>query len=116
MNMSSESEQRVEAANRAGGSPFVFVGYLLVIFILVSVSSSVQKSPTIDEPMHLFAGYSYLKWHDFRANPEHPPLAKMVASRTPGRAEAAPAGPRAGGQRTGRSKRAPPTTELPGNA
>lgn len=78
--MSSESEQRLGSANRAGGSPFVFVGYLLVIFILVSVSSSVQKSPTIDEPMHLFAGYSYLKWHDFRANPEHPPLAKMWAA------------------------------------
>jgi 4-amino-4-deoxy-L-arabinose transferase-like glycosyltransferase len=80
MNMSGEAEQRVEAANRAGGLIFAFVGYLLVIFILVSVSSFVQKSPTNDEPLHLFAGYSYLKWHDFRTNPEHPPLAKMWAA------------------------------------
>jgi dolichyl-phosphate-mannose-protein mannosyltransferase len=80
MNMSGESEQHVEAAKRAAGLPFVFVGYLLVIFILISVSSFVQKSPTSDEPLHLFAGYSYLKWHDFRTNPEHPPLAKMWAA------------------------------------
>jgi len=31
-------------------------------FALISVSSLVQKSPTYDEPLHLFAGYSYLKW------------------------------------------------------
>ncbi len=37
-------------------------------------------SPTVDEPVHLFAGYSYLTWDDFRANPEHPPLAKVWAA------------------------------------
>jgi hypothetical protein len=30
--------------------------------------------------VHLFAGYSYLKWGDFRVNPEHPPLAKILAA------------------------------------
>jgi len=34
----------------------------------------------MDEPIHLFAGYSYLKWGDFRTNPEHPPFAKMWAA------------------------------------
>jgi hypothetical protein len=40
----------------------------------------VQKSPSTDEPIHLFAGYSYLKWGDFRSNPENPPLAKLWAA------------------------------------
>jgi tetratricopeptide (TPR) repeat protein len=30
--------------------------------------------------VHLLSGYSYLKWGDFRANPEHPPLAKVLAA------------------------------------
>jgi 4-amino-4-deoxy-L-arabinose transferase-like glycosyltransferase len=54
--------------------------YLLLIFALLEVATVVQKSPTVDEPIHLFAGYSYLKWSDFRANPEHPPLAKVWAA------------------------------------
>jgi hypothetical protein len=49
-------------------------------FIALSLSSIVQKSPTYDESVHLFAGYAYLKWGDFRINPEHPPLAKMLAA------------------------------------
>ncbi|HTM10270.1 MAG TPA: hypothetical protein VL754_17935 [Verrucomicrobiae bacterium] len=60
--------------------PLTAIAYFIVIFALVSVSIFVQKSPTVDEPMHLFAGYSYLKYGDFRANSEHPPLAKMWAA------------------------------------
>ena len=51
-----------------------------IIFVLITVTSFLQKSPTVDEPIHLFAGYSYLKWGDYRANPEHPPLAKLWAA------------------------------------
>src|SRR6185369_13061750 len=32
------------------------------------------------EPNHLAAGYSYWKTRDFRLNPEHPPLAKLIAA------------------------------------
>jgi hypothetical protein len=34
-----------------------------------------EKSPTIDESFHLMAGYSHLRWGDFRINLEPPPLA-----------------------------------------
>src|SRR6185295_8808577 len=44
------------------------------------IGSVQQKSPTYDETVHLFAGYSYLKWGDYRINPEHPPLVKMLAA------------------------------------
>ena len=59
---------------------FVVVSYFAVVFSLICISSFLQKSPTVDEPIHLFSGYSYLKWGDFRANPEHPPFAKMWAA------------------------------------
>jgi hypothetical protein len=51
-----------------------------LVFAHLSITSTTQKSPTYDEAVHLFAGYSYLKWGDFRVNPEHPPLAKMLAA------------------------------------
>ena len=34
---------------------------------------------TIDEPYHIAAGASYVRWGDYRLNPEHPPLVKLVA-------------------------------------
>lgn len=59
---------------------FLLVGAPILAFVLIAVGSVRQKSPTYDELIHLFAGYSYLKWGDFRANPEHPPLAKALAA------------------------------------
>jgi len=50
------------------------------LFGILTITSFLQKSPTVDEPLHLFAGYSYLKWGDFWVNPEHPPLAKILAA------------------------------------
>jgi hypothetical protein len=34
---------------------------------------------TIDEAYHIAAGASYLRFHDFRINPEHPPFVKLIA-------------------------------------
>ena len=56
------------------------IGIFVLVFAFLAISGFLQKSPTNDEPTHLFAGYSYLKWGDFRANPEHPPLAKLWAA------------------------------------
>ena len=58
----------------------VAVVFLLIIFFFLSLTAALQKSPTFDESLHLFAGYSYLQWRDFRVNPEHPPLAKTLAA------------------------------------
>lgn len=54
--------------------------FLIILFVALSLDAVRQKSPTFDETLHLFAGYSYLKWGDFGINPEHPPLAKVVAA------------------------------------
>jgi hypothetical protein len=49
-------------------------------FVLVLLGTIKELSPTFDEPSHVLAGYSYLKWKDYRVNPEHPPLAKTLAA------------------------------------
>ncbi|HKY07958.1 MAG TPA: glycosyltransferase family 39 protein, partial [Candidatus Binatia bacterium] len=61
-------------------APPLAVGALLLIFGLLAVSSSLRQSPTVDESVHLLGGYSYLKWGDYRVNPEHPPLVKIWAA------------------------------------
>src|ERR1043165_7759220 len=52
----------------------------LIAFIALALGDLRSNSPTSDETAHLVAGYSYLVTHDYRLNPEHPPLAKMVAA------------------------------------
>ena len=39
-----------------------------------------QLSTTYDESAHLYAGYQHWTARDFGVNPEHPPLAKMIAA------------------------------------
>jgi len=51
-----------------------------VIFITLAVSSYVRESATWDEPQHLVAGYSALRLHDYRTDPEHPPFIRMWAA------------------------------------
>ena len=53
---------------------------LIGIFCLQAVLAVPRLSATTDEPTHLAAGYSYWKTRDFRMNPEHPPLAKLLAA------------------------------------
>lgn len=59
----------------------------LVAFAVLAAALAVQlrihilrSSPTIDEPIHVLAGYRHLRCGDFGINAEHPPLAKLVAA------------------------------------
>ncbi len=51
-----------------------------VVFIALTVGSYTQKSATADEPQHLTAGYTALRLHDYRIDPEHPPFLRMWAA------------------------------------
>jgi tetratricopeptide (TPR) repeat protein len=73
----SQSETQVTQHWRATAAVILL---FTVIFGFLAVGSFTQQSPTIDEPIHLLGGYSYLKWRDYRINPEHPPLAKAWAA------------------------------------
>ncbi|MBN0042621.1 glycosyltransferase family 39 protein [Streptomyces actuosus] len=68
--------------------PFV-VAALLVQMAVAMVTTAVQQTPTIDEPVYVGAAAVYLREHSLRLNPEHPPLGKLVVA-----AGVAPAGPR----------------------
>jgi hypothetical protein len=70
----------ISNGTRVRATPVIVVALFLFVFCTISWTAALQKSPTYDEPVHLFAGYSHLKWGDFRINPEHPPLAKIVAA------------------------------------
>ncbi|MBK7596319.1 MAG: phospholipid carrier-dependent glycosyltransferase [Gemmatimonadetes bacterium] len=56
---------------------------LLASVLLATARSAVGTrldSLTVDEPWHIVAGVEYLRTNDFRLNPEHPPLVKLVSA------------------------------------
>jgi 4-amino-4-deoxy-L-arabinose transferase-like glycosyltransferase len=53
---------------------------LLILLATLLFNSVRQESQTFDESTHLYAGFEYWKHADFGVNPEHPPLAKMLAA------------------------------------
>ncbi len=55
-------------------------GGLIFIMAVLALSSMVGNSAIVDELAHIPAGYSYLKYGDYRLNPEHPPLMKDLAA------------------------------------
>ncbi len=57
----------------------------LVLFCLLAMAGQMVHvarvtSATWDEPHHLFDGYTVWKLHDYRINPEVPPLVKLTAA------------------------------------
>lgn len=50
------------------------------VFTALTVGSYTQKSATVDEPQHLTAGYTALRLHDYRIDPEHPPFLRLWAA------------------------------------
>jgi hypothetical protein len=58
----------------------IAVPALLALFVACSWFSLARDSAAFDETAHLGAGISYLETGDFRLNPEHPPLVKMLAA------------------------------------
>src|SRR5215475_5110892 len=51
---------------------------LLLVFVAQGILFIGANSQTIDEAMHLAAGYSYLATKDFRIEPQNPPLIKEL--------------------------------------
>ncbi len=56
------------------------VPLLLLIHACLAIFGVSRQSMTYDEATHLPAGYTYLSTGDFRLNPEHPPLLKLIAA------------------------------------
>jgi 4-amino-4-deoxy-L-arabinose transferase-like glycosyltransferase len=60
-------------------APWIATAILSFTFI-VSLGSMSEDSAVRDEMPHIVAGYTYLKYADYRINPEHPPLIKQLAA------------------------------------
>jgi hypothetical protein len=60
--------------------PFVAACGLAVAFFAQSLTSSLKKSATYDEPMHIAAGLSYIETGRIVVSPEHPPLLKELSA------------------------------------
>ncbi len=58
----------------------LLINILLLAFLIQCIFSMISISSTSDEVAHLPAGYSYLKTGDFKLNPEHPLLIKIIAA------------------------------------
>jgi hypothetical protein len=68
---------------RSGGVDILFavlVALLFFAFAAQLVYHTYRTSVTVDEPVHILAGYRHLQCGDFGINPEHPPLLKMIAA------------------------------------
>ncbi len=58
----------------------LFVASILALMAILMFGSAWNDSAIMDELPHIPAGYSYLAKGDYRLNPEHPPLIKMIAT------------------------------------
>jgi hypothetical protein len=58
----------------------IAVPAMVALFLVCGVVSLSRDSATFDETAHVGAGVSYFETGDFRLNPEHPPLAKLIAA------------------------------------
>ncbi|MGW2934774.1 phospholipid carrier-dependent glycosyltransferase [Streptomyces sp. NPDC001156] len=51
---------------------------LLAQMAFAMVTTAVQQTPTIDEPVYVGTAVVYVREHSLRFNPEHPPLGKLI--------------------------------------
>ena len=71
----------VEHRKSSGISLRLFIFLLLLLLVGGAVVRSAMATRldgfTIDEAYHIAAGVTYVRYADFRINPEHPPLVKL---------------------------------------
>lgn len=58
----------------------IIVATILATMFALSFAAMIGDSAITDEIAHIPSGYSYLKYGDYRLNPEHPPLIKELAA------------------------------------
>ena len=77
----SSSPSTAVKRRRFEGALYCFVVLLLFgLFAFQLWFHATRTSATIDEPVHILAGYRYLQCGDFGINTEHPPLLKLLAA------------------------------------
>jgi hypothetical protein len=60
--------------------PKIILSLIIISAFLLMLGPAKQDSAITDELAHIPAGYSYVKFLDYRLNPEHPPLVKALSA------------------------------------
>lgn len=59
---------------------WLVLALVLGLALVFMLQASRDESATMDELAHIPAGYGYVKYLDYRLNPEHPPLIKALSA------------------------------------
>ena len=59
---------------------YFILGLIVLASFILMLNASFQESAIMDELAHIPASYGYVKYLDYRLNPEHPPLVKILAA------------------------------------
>ena len=59
---------------------YLVLGLTIISSFIIMFSVSSEESAITDEKAHIPAGYGYVKYLDYRLNPEHPPLVKILSA------------------------------------
>ena len=57
-----------------------YVAFVLALLLTVQIVSIRQEAQTVDEAVYLASGVTYWTLGDYRMNPEHPPLQKLISA------------------------------------
>ncbi|MFD8913187.1 phospholipid carrier-dependent glycosyltransferase [Streptomyces sp. NPDC059575] len=74
----SPARLRLPPENRRRPLLLLLITLLLGQMAVAMVTTAVQQTPTIDEPVYVATATDYLREHRLRYNPEHPPLGKLL--------------------------------------
>ncbi|MDD4931245.1 MAG: glycosyltransferase family 39 protein [Candidatus Colwellbacteria bacterium] len=70
----------MEKPKKKGVFPWLALAVIIAGSFLLMVRSSSGESAIMDELAHIPAGYGYVAKGDYRLNPEHPPLVKIISA------------------------------------
>jgi Dolichyl-phosphate-mannose-protein mannosyltransferase len=70
----------VSTGHRPRRGPALTLTLLCIATAAMCLWEAAVDAPTIDEPVYVSAGLTGLVRHDLRLNPQHPPLAKVLAA------------------------------------
>src|SRR5512141_124775 len=69
--MTPDTEQSPVGPPVARRHALILVALVLATHYALAISGAWSKSPVVDEPHHLAAGYAYWRFNDYRLQPEN---------------------------------------------
>lgn len=70
----------MEKPKRSKIFPWIALAIIMLGSLTLMIRSSLSESATMDELAHIPSGFAYVAKGDFRLNPEHPPLVKILSA------------------------------------